>query len=59
MRRRFLFGLLFASLLGVAACDNNDGPLEKAGEAADDTVDDVKDGVKEAGEDIKDAVDKN
>ncbi len=55
MRRRFLCGLLFASLLGVVACDSNDGPMEKAGEAADDVVDDVKD----AGKDIKDAVDKD
>ncbi len=62
MRRKFLYLLLFGSLLGVAACDNNDGPLERAGETADEAVDDLKDAgdeIKDAGEEIKDAVDPN
>lgn len=55
MRRKLLYMLLFGSLLGIPACEDNDGPLEEAGEAADDAVDEVK----EAGEEVKDAVDRD
>ena len=43
--------------VGLVGCDDNDGPLERAGERADDAADDVGDAVVDAGEVILDAVD--
>ncbi|MEQ8588616.1 MAG: hypothetical protein RLO01_09170 [Thalassobaculaceae bacterium] len=34
--------------LGLAACDQNDGPLEQAGEAADEAVNDVQRAAEDA-----------
>ena len=45
---------LFAT--GLAACDR-DGPMENAGEKADEMYQDAKDGVKDAGDEIEDAAD--
>ena len=36
--------------LTLAACDNNDGPLEKAGENADKAIDKVGDQLDKAGD---------
>jgi hypothetical protein len=55
-RRTALWSILaLGSIGGFVACDNDDGPAEKVGEAIDDAADDVKD----AAEDVKDAVDKD
>jgi predicted small lipoprotein YifL len=51
--------LLLALSLGaftLVGCDN-DGPMENAGEAVDEAVEDMKDTAEEAGNDIEDAVD--
>lgn len=46
--------VLFACTVGVAApiglsgCDSNDGPMEKAGQKVDDTVDDAGDKIDDA-----------
>ncbi len=37
--------LAIAPLMGLAGCDDNDGPAEKAGEAIDDAADEVKDAL--------------
>lgn len=37
--------LLTLAPVGFAACDDNDGPAERAGEKVDDAVDDMKDAV--------------
>lgn len=46
--------LLMLSLLAgstlLAACESNEGPLERAGETVDDTVDDAGDAVDDATE---------
>ena len=47
--------LLLAALLTVG-CDN-DGPMEEAGEAIDNTVEDVSDAADDACEELKEGVD--
>ncbi len=42
----------FAALGGVAACDNNDGPVEKAGEKVDEAGQHVQDQMKDAKDDL-------
>jgi hypothetical protein len=50
-----MVGLLCATaLLCVGACQKSEGPLEKAGEAIDETMDDVGDKMHEAGHDMED-----
>lgn len=39
--KSMLFALMFAASFGLAACDNNDGPMEEAGEKIDDAVDEL------------------
>lgn len=51
----FVLMLLMGSLGGLQACDDNDGPLEDAGEAIDDAADDVGDAIEEACEDATDS----
>lgn len=46
-----LFMTLMTALFlmgGLAACDDNDGPAEEAGEAIDDAVEDTGDAVEDA-----------
>ena len=52
-----IFALMFllSSLSVLQACDDNDGPLEEAGEAIDDAADDVGDAIEEACEDATDS----
>jgi hypothetical protein len=51
-------GMALAIALGAAGCDNR-GPMEKAGEKADHTVDTIKNGGHEpVGDSIKDDVNK-
>jgi len=51
----FALMLLLSSLSVLQACDNNDGPLEEAGETIDEAADDVGDAVEEACEDATDS----
>ena len=45
-RRMALWSMLaLGSVAGFVACDNDDGPAEKIGEAVDDAAEDVKDAV--------------
>ena len=47
--KTFVSFLTALFLLGaVAACDDNDGPAEQAGEAIDDAAEDVGDAVEDA-----------
>lgn len=48
---------IFASTALLAACDNNDGPVEKAGEKVDEAVEslDPKGPMEEMGEDLDNA----
>ncbi len=50
---------IFASTALLAACDSNDGPVEKAGEKVDEAVEsmDPKGPMEEMGEDLDNAVD--
>jgi hypothetical protein len=58
IRTTVLAGLACAIALGSAGCDNR-GPMEKAGEKTDHTVDTIKNGGHEpVGDSIKDDVNK-
>ncbi len=48
---------VLTSVLSLSACDNNDTPAERTGEALDDMGDDIEDAVEDAGDDIEDATD--
>ena len=43
------------ALFSVAGCDSDDGPLEKAGKAVDDTADKIGDAATDAGNAVEDA----
>jgi len=49
---------IFASSALLAACDSNDGPVEKAGEKVDEAVEsmDPKGPMEEMGEDLDNAM---
>lgn len=51
LKRLFMIALLIAPL---AACDSNDGPVEKLGENIDNAADDTRDAVNDAVDDAKD-----
>lgn len=58
MFKAHVFALLLA-VFGVTAlsgCDN-DGPMENAGERADDAYENTKDSVEDAADDAGDAID--
>ena len=56
IRTTILAGVACAIALGTAGCDNR-GPMEKAGEKVDHTVDTIKNGGHEpVGDSIKDNV---
>jgi hypothetical protein len=58
IRTTVLAGVACAIALGTVGCDNR-GPMEKAGEKADHTVDTIKNGGHEpVGDSIKDDVNK-
>lgn len=52
-----LAALLLTALFAVG-CDN-DGPMEEAGEAIDNSVEDVANAAEDACEELKDGVDAN
>ncbi|KEZ78121.1 hypothetical protein [Salinisphaera hydrothermalis] len=54
--------LLIAAILGLttltlAACDNDDGPAEKAGQKIDNAADNTSDAMEDAGDKASDAAD--
>ncbi|MBK7406118.1 MAG: hypothetical protein IPJ41_16310 [Phycisphaerales bacterium] len=55
-RRRAVGALLAAGLLPFAGCEKQ-GPLENAGEKADDVIEDAGDAVEDAGDKVEDATD--
>lgn len=59
LKKMFGLAFIFALALGSVACVEEKGPMEKAGEKIDETVDEVGDGLEEAGDEIEDAVDGN
>lgn len=52
MKTATTFAALLLTLLMMAACEN-DGPMEEAGEAIDDTATDIGNAVEDACEDVK------
>ncbi|MCE3028151.1 MULTISPECIES: hypothetical protein [Salinicola] len=59
MRSDLLKKMAMAMMLGmmafgVVACDNDDGPAEKAGESVDNAVDDAGQAMENAGDNIQD-----
>lgn len=48
--------ILAVMLFAIAACDSNDGPLEKAGESIDKTATDMGNKIEDACEDLKKGV---
>lgn len=54
--KRTLLISLFAAFVALAGCEEK-GPMEKAGESIDNTVDDGKDAIDDAANDIEDAAD--
>jgi hypothetical protein len=48
-----LLAIVFA--FGIAGCDSNDGPAEKAGQAVDEVGEELKDAADDAGNAIEDA----
>lgn len=57
MFRTAMLTALLAAMGLLAACDNNDGPVEKAGEKVDEAVDqmDGQGTMEEMGEDLDNA----
>ena len=53
-----LLAMIIVFGLGIVGCDFNDGPVEKAGEKVDSTVDKAGDKAEQAGDNMKGAVDK-
>ncbi len=50
--------LLFAAMaLGVAGCDQNEGPVEEAAEAVDEQAEEAGDAVEDAADDVEDSLD--
>lgn len=45
--------LIFVNL-GIAGCDSNEGPAEKAGETIDNAVENTGEAIEEAGDKIRD-----
>lgn len=57
MLKAHVFAMLLAvfGVTALAGCDN-DGPMESAGERADEAYENTKDGVEDAAEETGDAV---
>jgi hypothetical protein len=50
LRQLALALLLGLGTLGLAACENGEGPAERAGETADDAAEDAGDAIEDATE---------
>ncbi len=48
MKRLVTAAVLATALVGVAACEDDDGAIENAGEQVQDAADDAKDAVDDA-----------
>ena len=48
---------LVLAVLALAGCDDNKGPMQKAGEKVDNAAEKTGDAVKDAAEKVGDAVD--
>ena len=48
--------ILAVMLFAIAACDSNDGPLEKAGQSIDQTATDMGNKIEDACEEMKKGV---
>lgn len=57
MKKMGMVMMLGMMAFGVVACDNDDGPAEKAGESVDNAVDDAGQAMEDAGNDIQDKAD--
>ncbi len=55
--RLLLSSLLLGGLLAVTGCEEEKGPLEKAGEAADQVLQGAAEKAEEAVEEAKEAID--
>ena len=53
-----LKNVFIIALLGLplAACDSNDGPVEKLGKDVDKTLDNTRDAMDDAADEVKDGV---
>ncbi|MEX0775648.1 MAG: hypothetical protein WD042_08015 [Phycisphaeraceae bacterium] len=47
-------GLLVMGSVTMTGCEDDNGPLEEAGEAIDDAAKDVKEGVEDAADEVED-----
>ena len=55
-RNRVIAGVgLTALIIGLAACEKNEGPAERAGKALDNTVQSTGQQLEKAGQQIQDA----
>ena len=54
--KKIFICLLFAILIGINGCD--EGPMERAGKAVDEAVEDTGEAVEDAKEKVEDAVEK-
>ncbi|MBD3895496.1 hypothetical protein IEI94_06495 [Halomonas sp. ML-15] len=60
MMRKLGVAMLLALMLGgVAACQDDAGPAEEAGQDIDEAMESAGEGMEEMGEDIQDAADGN
>lgn len=57
MKKYLLSGLALLALLGMAGCEDHEGPAERAGESIDEATDEAGDAMEDAGDEIEDAVD--
>ncbi|MCP5145442.1 MAG: hypothetical protein H6978_11585 [Gammaproteobacteria bacterium] len=53
MKRTAISTFMMVACLGLAACDSNDGPLEKLGESADEAINDAGDQLEDAADEIE------
>jgi hypothetical protein len=58
MRKSLTYAALLLAALLAYGCEN-DGPAERAGEALDNTADDIANAAEDACEEIKEGVDAN
>jgi hypothetical protein len=55
MKIHTLLLALIVSAFGLAGCDNDDGPAERAGKTADNVGEEMKDAANDVGNAIEDA----
>ncbi|MCB8890123.1 hypothetical protein [Vreelandella malpeensis] len=55
MKKLLMAALIAMMAGGLAACDNDQGPAEEAGENIDNSIENAGESIEDAGEDIEDA----